>query len=174
MTLAKIITKEIMDYFYEQNGWLYWNENRGGCIKGDLAGCLHKHSRYYIVMVNGKNYLNHRILYQIYHNIELTETDIVDHHDRNPQNNSKENLWLCDQQENTCNQTVNKNNKSTGIKNVYKETDKKYGYVTYRVVIRKSGKTHSKRFTITTPIEEIVKYRDLLLLEIHGKYASFG
>lgn len=137
---TKIIDENVMSYFYEKDGWLYWNQDIGKKIKKDsLAGYFHKASGYYEVKINGKNYQMHRILYQFYHNVILKETDVIDHIDRNKQNNSKENLRLDPNKQNSMNRKVSKNNKSTGLKNIYKKTNKA-GNVYYWIKISKYKK----------------------------------
>lgn len=174
---AKIYTKEIMDYVYEQNGWLYWKKLCSSACRqkiGSLAGNFQKSSGYYHVKINGKTYYNHRILYQIYNNVILSENDIVDHHDRNKTNNSKENLVLSDHSENSCNQKVNKNNLSTGLKNISIMKSKNFKY--YHITIRKHGKQVFSKYYRTDKFteEDVIKIRDEQLKIHHGGFMSKG
>lgn len=172
MPLAKIITREIMCRVFEKDSWLYWCTKNSKRIRNSSAGWLDK-SGYYIIRIFGKNYFNHRILYQIYHNVILTETDVIDHIDTNKTNNRKENLRLSTVSENGMNRKVQKNNKSSGIKNIY--ILHRVGYDEYSIKIIKNKKiVFSKLFPITTPIEEVIRIRDEQLKLHHGEFMNKG
>lgn len=164
-----------MNQVYEKDSWLYWNINKNyNALKDSLAGHLDNTKGYYKVKINLKAYYNHRILYQFYHNVILNETDIVDHIDGNPINNKKENLRLATKQQNCMNRKVNKNNKSTKIKNIC--IMHRDGYDEYRIQIRKHGKkVFSKCFrTNKFTLDEVVKIRDEQLLKHHEEFISTG
>ena len=59
----------------------------------------------------------------------------IDHIDNNRQNNNIENLRLVTHSQNNCNSKTQKNNLSTGYKNIYKTE-----WNTYQVVIHKNKK----------------------------------
>lgn len=177
MKTIKIIPLELCIRYFDFDifGNLYWKQTTNTKIKKhSIAGFFHKTQGYYQVQVNGECYLQHRILYQLYHNVTLSEFDEIDHHDKNPKNNSKENLWICDRSENTCNVRVRKDNKSTGIKNIsifkYKSGNK------YRIKINKNHKTvFSEMYLVQDfTIDDMIKIRDEKLKDIHGEFASFG
>jgi len=89
-------------------------------VKDNPAGCLvgYEGHQYFSTGINGKLYYNHRIIYSIYHNINLTSEQIVDHRDRCPQNNNPNNLRIVTATENQRNQTKQKNT-SSKYKGVY-------------------------------------------------------
>lgn len=171
---ANIISLEKCKYYFDfdDQGNLYWKESRGGNVKGSIAGCLTKFG-YYQVGIENKSYMNHRILYQLYHNIEL-ENEFIDHIDGNKTNNSKENLRLCTKSENNSNRKVGKNNKSTGIKNIYIIKYKDYEY--YYIKINKNKKIiYSELFrTNNYTLDDIIKIRDEQLKIHHGDFYNLG
>lgn len=162
---------EINKAFYEKDGKLYWKISKQNVKKDSLAGNFNK--KYWQVKYKGKYYKCHRLLYQIYNNLEeIPEGLVVDHSDRDTTNNSKENLRLCTISENNCNIKIRKDNK-LGIKNICIKNDRGYSY--YYVVVTKNNKLSSKRF----PLSEIglklaITWRDQNLLELHGEFSSKG
>lgn len=172
MMKSKTITKEIMDLFYEKDGWLYW-KNDGKKIKKDtLAGKI-SDSGYYKVFVHRKSYRNHRILYQFYHNVILDPEQQIDHIDMNKQNNSKENLRLCTNSENSMNKITRRDNK-IGFKNIRIIKTNNYEY--YYIKIVKNHKVVFSKYYRTDKfaIQEVIKIRDTKLLEIHGEFANIN
>ena len=165
---ARVYTKEIMNQVYEKESCLYWNVRKNRIQKDSLCGGLDKTTGYCQVKINGKTYYNHRILYQIYHNIILQPDQQVDHINRDKTDNRKENLRLRTHGENCCNRNKHKNNK-LGIKNIhiYKEY--------YRIFITINKKQFIKNFrTDKFTLEEVIEIRNKMLLELHGDNASFG
>ena len=103
------------NFTYSVDGKLFWKEPGRCRIVGKPLGSL-KQSGYLELYVSGRTYRVHRILYQLYNDIELTTEQLIDHEDRNRSNNRKENLRIANISENGTNSNVQKNNKSTGIK----------------------------------------------------------
>ena len=161
---------EINKNFYEKDGQLYWKFGNGNnIVKDSLAGCFNK--EYYVVKYKKRGYRLHRLLYQIYNNLEeIPEGFLVDHKDRDTTNNSKENLRLCTKSENNCNRSLNNNN-ILGIKNIYIKNNKGYSY--YYVKVAKNKKTISKLFPLTE-LENAINWRDQMLQELHGEFSSKG
>lgn len=168
---AKIITKEIMEYFYEKDGLLCWKETVAKCAKKDcVVGNLCKSHGYYVVEIKGSSYLQHRILYQIYHNIILEPNDVIDHIDRNKTNNKKENLRKAPQYQNCMNRKTNKNNKSTGFKNISIKKDAN----SYRLKIIANNVMYVEYFNINEyTLQEVIEIRNKKLLELHGTFACY-
>jgi len=75
-------------------------------------------------------------------------------------------LRICTTSENLCNRKIFKNNKSSGIKNIYK-----IKYDIFRVIITKDGKNYTKSFKT---LEEAIIWRDIKLKEIHGEFACYN
>lgn len=178
MTKSKIINFNICNeyFYYDGDGFLYWkklyseNCRNGSAVVGQRAGNLCKKTGYYNVKFGGKMYRQHRILYQMYHSITLTEDCQIDHLDMNRSNNKKENLRCCTQSENQFNRKCYKNNKSTGIKDIYRRIVKGKQYLT--IQISKYGKTiYCKRYLeSSTSLNELIKLRDELLIKYHENY----
>jgi len=113
-----------------------------------------------------KNFQLHRLVYQAHYGIIPNKMQ-VDHIDNNRQNNNIENLRLVTNQQNQWNSKTQKNNLSTGYKNIYKRKNN-----TYQVRIRINNKmVYCKTFKT---LEEAILNRDIKLKEIHGQYANFG
>jgi hypothetical protein len=79
---------------------------------GDEAGCSNNKS-YSTIVINRVNYRVHRLVYCMYHKINLSENLVVDHTDGNKSNNCIENLRLVSQSENC------KNKKHTGSNTIF-------------------------------------------------------
>ena len=151
------------------DGKLFWNGG-GRRSAGKRIGTL-KQSGYYEIYVYGKTYRLHRILYQLYHNIELTSEELIDHIDRNTTNNNKDNLRIATLSENGMNSSVQKNNKSTGIKNIYIIMKRNVEY--YKINIMKDGKSHQHNYrTDAYTLEEVKQIRNKLLKELHGEFSN--
>lgn len=128
------------DIFEYDNGFLYWKGKKGKCNAGDLAGCIHKNSGYWVVRVNDKLHKVHRIIWEM-HNGPIPKGCEIDHIWHNRNDNRIENLRLVTHKQNGRNQAKPKNNKS-GQPGVHKLSD---GY--YRAEICVNGKNvHLGRF----------------------------
>lgn len=79
---------------------------------------------YIQVEVSGKNFMLHRIIYEM-HNGTIPAGLQIDHIDGNPLNNRIENLRLCNQIENRQNSKLSKNN-TTGYRGILKTPNNKY------------------------------------------------
>lgn len=163
-------------FYFDDNGILYWKKlhSRYCCTfkVGDVVGSIKKDG-YVVARLKGKHVQVHRILYQLYHNIQL-ENEYIDHIDGNPTNNKKDNLRLCSNSENQCNRAVQKNNKSTGIKNIRIYTNKS-GNVYWVISVRKNridNRTVYRKDKYT--LEDIIKIRDTLLEDLHKDFKNFG
>lgn len=109
----------IRNKFYYKCGWLFYSKPSGlwGRIQpGTRAGTFDKTkgAGYYIVRVNDKNYLVHRLIFLFFHGYL---PDRVDHIDEDTTNNRIENLRAATHSQNLCNRGKAKNNTS-GFKGV--------------------------------------------------------
>lgn len=109
---------DILENFYIRDSVLMWRVDKDKHpIKDTPAGSIDSDG-YLTTRFNEKNYRVHRLMYQIYHNIDILDpTKLIDHKDRNKTNNSKDNLQLVDFFENAHNLSKDPRNKSgyTGV-----------------------------------------------------------
>lgn len=173
MKKANVITlDEINQYFYESGGELYWKIKKCNCTKPNTiaGGVRDKRRGYKTVMLKYKHFSVHRILYQLYHNIEQLDSVIqIDHIDRNPINNSKENLRLAIHDQNQMNRIMKKPNKS-GHNNIGVERPKNITYFTVHITTLKKHRI-KKYFPYTQDgLQEAIIFRNEQLKIYHGEF----
>lgn len=104
--------KRPREHFIANKGFVNFSKNFAGKAAGDRLSDY----GYWRVGVkhNDKNLrlLCHRIIYSIYHKIELPKSMWIDHIDRNPMNNCIENLRLVTPSQNNRNRGAGANNTS--------------------------------------------------------------
>jgi hypothetical protein len=139
----------------------------GYSIKDRVIGCLHG-SGYLICNVNFKSYQVHRILFQIYNQIEELDPKIqIDHINSNKLDNSPINLRLATKSNNQHNRGKPKNNKS-GFKGVSWNVKA----MKFTASIRNKG-TKLYLGSYETP-EEAYSVYCAKALELHGEFANLG
>ena len=108
------LLKQAQENFIYSNGNLLWAKKSAERIKiGDIAGA--KTTKGYVkVIVNGKFYRAHRIIFLIHYGYL---PKLIDHIDGNPSNNKIENLREATNSQNQHNRKINANNvsKTKGI-----------------------------------------------------------
>ena len=112
-----------------------------------------------------KTYRIHQLVYICNNPTEDIIGFDIDHIDCDKTNNKIENLRKCSHSDNCSNAKTQKNNKSTGIKYIYKT---KCGY---RFQLTKNGIKYSKRFKT---IEEAREHRNRVVLEKCGAFTNLG
>ncbi len=120
-----------------------------------------------------KTILQHRVIALLF----IPNPDnkpFVDHMNRIRHDNRVENLRWCTSSENQCNSSIQTNN-STGHKNIDKRCRMgQYWY--WRIMVMLNGKTFTKSFPClkddTEPPAEVIAYRDQMLRDHHGEFAS--
>jgi hypothetical protein len=113
--LAQDYVKSLFDY-NQITGDLIRKIRTSNKVKiGDIAGSLNKSNGYYHVMIGGKAYKKHRIIF-LWHHGYLP--DYIDHIDRDRSNNRIENLREVTNKENVQNRNISKKNTS-GVTGVY-------------------------------------------------------
>lgn len=97
---------------YERDGILFWRETGKGRLLNRIAGAG---PIYYGTLINGRRYLNHRIIWFL--NTGKWPEQVIDHIDRNKKNNKMNNLRLSSSKANAKNKNINRRNSSgfTGV-----------------------------------------------------------
>jgi len=113
---AQIITKDYLNYLFDyKNGELFWKNPKSNRVKiGQKAGSKNNKG-YFKTAINGKYFLNHRIIFMIHYGFL---PKMIDHIDNNSENNFIENLRPATRSENQHNSKISQNNTS-GIKGIY-------------------------------------------------------
>ena len=159
------LTKEMLHNLFEyRDGHIYYKVSKGRCKDGSKAGTYRPHDKAYQVIINGKHYLTHRIVFMM-QNGYLPE--FVDHIDGNRSNNKIENLREATHSQNAQNAKVRKD-ATSGVKGVsWSKVDK-----VWRVRVQANGKR-----------TDFGGYEDLELADLvateardkfHGKFANHG
>ncbi len=138
MKIKEIKYEEMKKYFYLDSSipeGLRWRIKKTSSIKiGDPAGRLS--NGYFDVGLEWVKYRNHRIIYSIANNVDLTD-EIIDHIDRTSQNNNPSNLRIVTTTQNNRNRTKSKN-KSSKYRGVW--FDKERNKWIARIVIDRKSK----------------------------------
>lgn len=148
---------------YHPDGYLVWkyNPNFTNPRNGKKAGSTDKRGRVRI-MVEGKQYLSHRLIF-LYHHGYLPE--LIDHIDYDHTNNRIDNLREATHSTNKMNRTMPSHNTS-GYKCVTKYRGKRGGWI---VQVVKEGKTH-----FAGPFDDVheagAKAKEMVE-ELHGEFA---
>ena len=119
--------------FHFKNGkiWRIYNgyNEDGKYIKNKflkLVNTNHSENGYKTITYENRNYKQHRLLYEKFHNIILGDDEQIDHINQNKYDNRIENLRIVNNRQNSENRGKNKNNKS-GHKNIsLHKTSKKW------------------------------------------------
>lgn len=163
--------KEINELFYAKDGKLFNKIRRGRRgLKDAEVGTLSTEG-YLVFGYMKRKYQVHRILFQIYHQIEEIIGE-VDHLDCDRTNNHQYNLRISTKSQNQCNAKVRKNNK-LGIKGICVE--KLHGKYYYRAYITCNGKNSKKMFEYNDDgLSLAKKWIEDKRKELHGAFANNG
>jgi hypothetical protein len=167
MKKVKEIPEEIFEHVkYDESSesGLVWIKPKQGRRVGGKAGNKDKSTGYWVIGFSGKQYKCHRVIYKLFNKKNIQHTTI-DHHDRNPSNNTIENLRIASSNEQKWNTGIPKNNTS-GIKGVYynKNANKFMAYVSI------NGKQNNLGyFDDKYEAERVVKKKRE---ELHKEFAS--
>ena len=112
----------------------HYDENRGeftrreiskqGRKKGEVAGCIDKSNGYHNIVISGRKYRTHHLVWLYIYGV--LPSDEIDHINHNRADNTPSNLREVSRIENTMNRIISKNNTS-GVNGVsYKKESKKW------------------------------------------------
>ncbi len=148
------------NYQISENGEVY-NKTTGKEIKQYVDGCGYFAFKAYKNGV-GKKLVIHRLLATLFIN-NPKNYELVDHINRNRQDNKLKNLRWCNRSQNGTNRGKNLNNKSghTGIY-YHKQSNN------WKAKLVKDGKTYTKYFEYTDEgLQEAVKWRQEMEAKLH-------
>ena len=161
MSLSQSELKSVVSYEPE-TGNFYWIISKQGVTIGQIAGSSLK-AGYRRILINGYLYQTSHLAF-LYMTGSLPSPDReVDHIDRNPANDSWNNLRLVDRFQNRWNRSIHKNNTS-GVKGVRQIHNGKW-----KAYIRANGKAVHLGYFNT--IEEAAIIRREAEQKYYGKYA---
>lgn len=161
----EIITQDYVKQLFEyRDGALYWKVKP--CKKvliGEKAGNK-REDGYCLTMINGKRYLNHRLIFLMHHGYF---PQFIDHIDGNPSNNTVENLRSATSIQNQHNRKLGKDNTS-GVKGVSWVANRKNWEIRLRINNRRKyfGSFDDLELASLVAQEARDKY--------HGKFANHG
>lgn len=113
--VKKIIYEELIKTFtIDENGILFRRLENGKLKKLDIK--RNSKDGYFRLKWKGVEYRAHRLMYCLYHQIDVDPSLVVDHINANKIDNRKENLRLVSHRENQQNRIEHRNNRLPGTK----------------------------------------------------------
>src|ERR1035437_3339429 len=168
---------ELHKYFYIENSQLKWKLSTNTKIRiGNIAGHIH-HNGYWVLRLLGIHYAIHRIMYQMYNEIEILDSIVlVDHINKIKTDNSKNNLRIALSNENSYNSKKSIQNTS-GHKKIshQKWIDNRNGLTReyWQVCIRSNGTIHKRKFEYSElGLLKAIEYRNNVLPNLHYEFSS--
>ncbi len=161
----EIITQDYVKQLFEyRDGELYWKVKYSQRVKiGAKAGALDG-DEYFRISINGKRYLNHRLIFLMHHGY-LPE--YLDHIDGNPSNNKIENLRAATLTQNQHNRKLGKDNTS-GVKGVCWHKIKKKWQVQLRINNKVKHFGYFKNLELADLVAQEARNK------YHGAFANHG
>jgi hypothetical protein len=164
MTKESITQDYVKQLFEYRDGELYWKVKYSQRVKiGQKAGALDG-DEYFRISINGKRYLNHRLIFLMHHGY-LPE--YLDHIDGNPSNNKIENLRAATLTQNQHNRKLGKDNTS-GVKGVCWHKIKKKWQVQMRINNKVKHFGYFKNLELADLVAQEARNK------YHGAFANHG
>lgn len=161
-----MVTQDLLHalFLYHEDGTLIRKvRTNPRAPEGTVAGCANK-AGYLRIRVNGKLYMNHRLIWFMHHG---TWPTALDHINGDKQDNRIENLRPCTQTQNMQN-CKNKKSSTTGVKGVTWNKEKSR----YRARLTVKGKEKFVGYYLTlSEAEEAIK---VVREEHHKEFANHG
>jgi hypothetical protein len=157
-----MINKELLhQLLIYKDGKLFWKQPKTGRNLTKEAGCVLNHG-YKVLGINGKNYLNHRLIFMMHHGFI---PKIIDHVNGNKQDNRIENLRQATRPQNAYNAKAHSDN-LTGYKNInfLPKTNK------FHVQLQINGK--KKHFGDYFDIEVAKFVAEIMRHKYHNKFSK--
>jgi hypothetical protein len=160
--------REVLEIDLTSPTGLRWRVDRGtNPTAGLQAGSLNPRG-YYEIRIYNKLYKSHRIIYALYHNLELDQLPrCLDHIDRNKVNSHPLNLRPVTQQQNVMNQSKRKDSTSgfTGV-----SWSKRHGKWETHVQINKK----KKHLGLFSNLEDARKVSEEARIKHYGEFSRFS
>jgi hypothetical protein len=153
-------------YYNQITGSFTWLSHPSFSCKNSTRADLSRPDGYRLVSINYENYYAHRLAF-LYMTGEIPP--IVDHIDRNPDNNRWVNLRACSSSENHCNSAIPRHN-SSGLKNI-SDNSKKSSTRPWRVTMQFGDTNIDKTFAT---LEEATEYAEAIRVKLHKDFAFNG
>ena len=153
-------------HFKSETGWKC---HKTKCAN-KIAGTLAKQTNRWIVGLDGVNIHVHRIIYMMHYNLnDLPKDLMLDHIDRNPQNNQIDNLRLVTPFQNTANCTPHSNTGYPYVRKIELKFNK--GFV-YRV--NALGTKLKTNFGTFKTLEEAKEISKRISIELYGDFSPYN
>lgn len=167
------VVKDLLDLSEKLDFYFKYDENSPSCLIwknkyktsrikiGDFAGYLNKSHGYYEISIEGKRYYVHRIIYMMHHG-RMNDAFVVDHIDKNKENNKISNLRLVSKSDNVRNRTITANSKTNHVGVQFRVN--KAGNEYYQASYTEDGKAKVKLFSIKklgkeNALQSAIEYR---------------
>lgn len=154
--------KRAHEFFILVDGKLIWKINRAHCKAGMRAGCVNPRNFYRQVYIDNKKYLEHRIIFLMYHGYL---PPMVDHINQVVSDNRIENLRAADKHTNQYNSPAK--SWGCGLKGVRFDKSRNKWMTSIRT---KEKRKFLGRFDTAEEAHEAYKKA---ALELHGEFARF-
>jgi len=169
---AMTMYETIIDLFEYRDENLYWKERPSNRVDmSKPAGSIDSSRGYRKIMIKGKYYKAHRLIYQMFNEQwDITDTskyNEIDHADNNPLNNSIDNLRVATSSQNKANSGEYKNNTS-GTTGVYWHKQHKKWYVRVKL----NNEPHYSGYFVNK--EDAIAKATEMRNELHGEFANHG